>query len=313
MRHKTTNVQKMKYTSAFVVVLSIALGAVVESHEEENHKMIRRLRNHDGATDKNKQIETLKDMLVLEWDKVLADDERMDTLIMSMSMSMDYEDKSSCVPPDVPEFVIDDNVNIGDTLFHPGPGFARKCGSDCYTVKDSGDDPDFDPELGDTLRFAYKRVSSNNFSIRSRVCGTVCDGNDGYSGQFGRTGLMVRESLDPLARNIYASHSPNGQADWSYRTEPGALWVFGADGSPDVPCLWITLERAANQFTFSYAYEGGDDKHSCELDDVLDLTQTVTIEMPKDVFVGLGVSTAVAPPYCQYTEADFKDIECRGC
>ena len=33
-----------------------------------------------------------------------------------------------CVPPDAPHFVIDDNVNIGDTLLHPGPGFARSCG-----------------------------------------------------------------------------------------------------------------------------------------------------------------------------------------
>lgn len=69
---------------------------------------------------------------------------------MSMSlgsMSMDM----SCVPNEVPEFVIDDDVDIGDTMIRPGPAFAESCGKDCITIKDNGDDPPFDPELGDTL------------------------------------------------------------------------------------------------------------------------------------------------------------------
>lgn len=240
----------------------------------------------------------------VQWGRALLDG-------TSLSMSMDL---GSCVPPDVPEFIIDANVDIGDTLIRPGPGFARKCGDDCYTVKDNGDDPPFDPELGDTLRFAYKKVSSNNFSIRSRVCGTDCDdrGCDDCD-RFGRTGLMVREDLDPLARNIYVSHTPNLNADWTYRTEPGEMNVGGQDFSVDVTCLWITLERNGNEFNFSYAYEG---KGKCDLDEVNvfdDMNQTVTINMPEEVYVGLAVSTGVAPPFCPFTEADFRDIECRGC
>lgn len=242
-----------------------------------------------------------------QWGRTLLDDG------LSLSMSMDL---TSCVPPDVPEFIIDDNVDIGDVLIRPGPGFARKCGDDCYTVKDNGDDPPTDPELGDTLRFAYKQVSSNAFSIRSRVCGTECDIFDSGgvdSDQFGRTGLMVREDLDPLARNIFVSHEPNLNAEWSYRTEFGGTNDGGKDFSLDVTCLWITLERNGNDFTFSYTYEG---EEKCELDELnnLDyLTQTVTINMPEDVLVGLAVSTGVAPPFCLFTEADFRDIECRGC
>lgn len=216
-----------------------------------------------------------------------------------------------CVSPDVPAFVIDDNVNIGDTLLHPGPGFARSCGMDCYRVKDSGDDPPFDPELGDTLRFAYKKVSGRHFSLRSKVCGVNCDGCDGFDGPFGRTGLMVRESLDPLAKNIFASHSPNGQADWSYRSEYGESTLDGFDGSPDVPCLWITLERNNDDFLFSYAYEGQDE---CDMEPefLKDLNGQVTIDMPDDVFVGLAVSTDVREQLT-YTEAEFRHIECDGC
>lgn len=217
-----------------------------------------------------------------------------------------------CVPQDEPQFMIDDNVNIGDTLLHPGPGFTRSCGLDCYRVKDSGDDPPFDPELGDTLRFAYKEVSGRHFSLRSKVCGVDCDGDDGFAGQFGRTGLMIRESLDPLAKNIFASHSANGQADWSYRSAYGGATLDGFDGSPDVPCLWITLERNNDDFFFSYAYEGQD---ACDMEPEFleDLNGRVTIDMPDDVLVGLAVSTGVAAPYCWYTEAEFRYIQCDGC
>lgn len=221
-------------------------------------------------------------------------------------------DRSACVSQSVPEFVIDSNVNIGDTLYHPGPGFAISCGINCYRVKDSGDDPPFDPELGDTLRFAYKKISGRRFSIRSKVCGMDCDGSDGFVGQFGRTGLMIRGGLDPLSKNIFVSHSPNGQADWSHRSEYGGATMDGFDGSPDVPCLWITLERINDDFLFSYAYEGQDD---CDMEPefLKDLNGRVTIDMPDEVFVGLAVSTGVAPPYCSYTEAEFLYIECLGC
>jgi hypothetical protein len=221
---------------------------------------------------------------------------------------------TSCVPNDVPEFVIDDDVDVGDTMIRPGPAFAASCGKDCITVKDNGDDPPFDPELGDTLRFAYKQVSGD-FSIRSRVCGTDCD-SDGYDGIFGRTGLSARESLDPFARNIFVSHTPNLNADWSWRLEPGGDTMGSEAFSPDVTCLWLTLVREGNDFTFSFAYES-DEEDGCKLDDqnsLEDLTQTVTIDMPNSVLVGLAVSSKTpTPPYCVFTTADFRDIECRDC
>jgi hypothetical protein len=219
----------------------------------------------------------------------------------------------SCVPPNVPLFQIDKDVDIGDTLIRPGPVFAKRCGPRCYDVKDNGDDPPFDPELGDTLRFAYKKVSSYNFLFRSLVCGTVCDGRDTGMNKFGRTGLMVRESLDPLAMNVFASHQRDAQADWSYRTRYGELPTTGFDGSPDVECLWITLERDQNDFTFSYAYPSGE-QDQCDIDgDFLEhLTTTVTINMSEQILVGLGVSTAIAPPFCSFTEARFANIEFRA-
>ena len=143
-------------------------------------------------------------------------------------------ERSPCVDPKIPEFVIDNDQDIGDVLVHSGPAFATSCGPDCYTVKDNGDDPPYDPEAGDTLRFAYKEITSDSFTIRSRVCGVKCDGEEsaGMMLYFGRVGLMVRDTLNPFARNVFVSHSPQGQADWSYRTETTGETFFGFDEAP---------------------------------------------------------------------------------
>lgn len=237
----------------------------------------------------------------------------------SFSSSMSMPLQTTCVPPNVPEFIIDEDVDIGDVLIRPGPGFARKCGEDCYLVKDNGDDPPNDPELGDTLRYAYKQIDSDKFSIRSRVCKSDCDSENNVSLGYGRVGVMVRESLDPLAKNAFVSHTPDLSAEWSYRPETGGASITTEEFTPDVPCLWLTLEREGDQFTFSYGYP--DDPYATEtgggcgidpLDDIIGTT--VTIDMPSNVLVGLAVSSKTdTGEFCRYTEARFRDIECRGC
>ena len=236
----------------------------------------------------------------------------------SYSMSYGCEPRSSCVDTDVPRFIIDGSEDIGDTLNHK-PGITRRCGCDCYTLKDDGDDPPLDPELGDTQRFAYKKVTSTKFSIKSRTCGVKC-----YAGQgdpvenltFGRVGLSVRESLDPLAPNVFISHKPDAQAEWSWRFLD-ETYFMGSDGSPDVPCLWITLRRDGDKFTSTYAYDPQMPDEVCEADQDIGLDQEVIIDMPDTVYVGLSVSSEVYSgpgSSCEYTEADFESIEflCEG-
>ncbi|KAL7494824.1 hypothetical protein ACHAWT_006557, partial [Skeletonema menzelii] len=176
----------------------------------------------------------------------------------SHSYSMSYGPgckRSDCVDPEVPRFIIDGSTDIGDTLLHDEkPGTTKRCGCDCYTLEDGGDDPDFDPELGDTQHFAYRKVTSTNFSIKSRTCGVKCYGEEGQL-TYGRVGLEVRQSLDPLAANIFISHKPHAQAEWSWRKEYNGTYFSGSDGSPDVKCLWITLTRNGNIFKSTYAYD----------------------------------------------------------
>jgi len=296
-------------------ILILALLGSILVLEVTGKQNLSRLRKEEDVIDHFGQVvdsqENLNTGTAIEdemlWGRVLGE--------ASFSMSMDLR---SCVPPDVPEFIIDEDVDIGDVLIRPGPGFARKCGEDCYLVKDNGDDPPDDPELGDTLRFAYKQIDSDTFSIRSRVCKSDCDGN--VSLGYGRVGVMVRESLDPLAKNAFVSHTPDLSAEWSYRSETGGASEYFEAFTPDVPCLWLTLEREGDQFIFSYAYpedpyateSGG----GCGFDPISDeiIGATVTIDMPSNVLIGLAVSSKTdTGEFCRYTEAIFRDIECRGC
>lgn len=225
--------------------------------------------------------------------------------------------RSPCVNPNIPRFIIDGSTDIGDTLQHEEkPGITERCGCDCYTLIDGGDDPPFDPELGDTQHFAYRKVTSTNFSIKSRTCGVKCYGDDEQL-TYGRVGLEVRQSLDPLAANIFISHKPEAQAEWSWRTEYNGTYFSDIDGSPDVTCLWITLTRSGNIFTSTYAYDPQLPGEVCESEQDIGLDQQVEIDMSETVYVGLAVSSEVYDgpgSSCEFTEADFESIqfECDG-
>lgn len=242
----------------------------------------------------------------------------------SKSYSMSYCERSECVDPNVPRFIVDSSVDVGDTLLHKDSDIPKRCGCDCYTIKDSGDDPPFDPQEGDTQRFAYRKVTSTNFSIKSRTCGVKCYGGDNYDYPitdtliYGRVGLQVRESLDPLAASVFISHKPHAQAEWSWRRENNGEYSWDMDGSPDVECLWITLTRDGNNFNSTYAYDPQIvPEEVCESEFDIGLDQHVVIDMPDEVYVGFAVSSEIYDgpnTSCQYTEADFESIEfvCEG-
>lgn len=293
-----------------------------------------RLRRHRTSDNDNHTFATTSELLLpsvhdeeLDFARVL--DEYTD---MSMSMSMDLR-PDDCLPNSVGSFKIEGDGDIGDVLFDYNGG-ARTCRKEsCYRVQDNGDDPPYDPEAGDTLRFAYKTVSRNKFSFQAKVCGIGGDGSDSCdpstwaaTGRCGRIGLNIRESLDPWARNVFVLFEPFAEVAVIYRqTNDKVPFVHDFDGSPDEDnCFWITVERDGDEFTFDHAYARGgsvDDYQSiprCEKGPSNDSAffRSVTIEgMPTTVLVGLGVSTPVsntddgAEYYRRYTKAKFEHIE----
>lgn len=75
-------------------------------------------------------------------------------------------------------------------------------------------------------------------------------------------------------------------------------------------CLWLSLERHGNVFSRSFACEGTD---TCDRDwaSLVMHNESITIDMPEQVNVGLAVSSGMHG--CYYAEADFDSIECRRC
>uniref|UniRef100_A0A7S2EG30 Uncharacterized protein n=1 Tax=Trieres chinensis TaxID=1514140 RepID=A0A7S2EG30_TRICV len=250
-----------------------------------------------------------------------------------MSMSMNFG-ADRCLPDDADEFKIDGDQDIGDVLYDHG-GRARGCrqkGS-CYRIEDNGDDPDYDPEAGDTMRFAYKIIESTSFSFESKVCSKdddkSCDPSTWQAfGRCGRIGLNIRESLDPWAKNVFVFFEPFYEVGMIYRkTNEEIPYKHLFDGSPDSDsCFWVSIVREGDTFTFDYFYaKGGSlDQYTkikkCEKGPSVepDFSRSVTIEdMPEQVYVGLGVSTPVSDPdlndpnaewYRRFTKAKFEHI-----
>jgi len=169
------------------------------------------------------------------------------------------------------------------------------------------------------------KVTSTNFSIKSRTCGVKCYVGDEIVQppiqlDYGRVGLEVRQSLDPFSANVFISHVPQLRAEWSGREKYNGTPFGGVDYSPDETCLWITLTRKGDKFTWTYAYDAYIPGEECESEFDIDLgfdPVEVVIDISETVYVGLAVSSEVysgSNSSCEYTEADFESIEfvCEG-
>lgn len=246
----------------------------------------------------------------------------------SFSMSMDV---TSCVDPDLPDFIIEDSVDVkGDILIDFEDSGAKSCGDDCYTVKDNGTDPPFDPDNdGDTLQFAYRRVTGD-FTLRSKVCGVNCEPSTWYPnedaiGRCALMGLVMREDdnfgFPSKSRTLFAGFEPYFGYHYYYRLENGdnrteISGPFDAtDGDPNPNCYWITLQRSGNDFEFWYQSEGSDE---CDIGGLLNSFgpgDGFPEDLSKEILVGLGVATPVPDynpegpnTYRLSTEAKFSSI-----
>jgi hypothetical protein len=193
----------------------------------------------------------------------------------------------NCLPSNASPFDIMGSTDIGDTK---EKGKSTQCGPNCYVLKGSGQDvcEDEDRKGPDAVHIAYTKVSGT-FILAAKVCGP---NPNTFDSPQARTGLMIRENLDPMAKNIYFSHTPNYQAKWSYRNETNGETFCNSDGSPDVPCLWHFLQRLAPgvgpaEFVGYYFY---DDDNTCNFQQAtLEPIRYNDIAFPDEVYVGMAV------------------------
>jgi hypothetical protein len=149
----------------------------------------------------------------------------------------------------------------------------------------------------DEFRFAWKRLTGDG-SIAVRVA----DVNTVES--WTKAGVMIRESLDPLAKQVHmVTGAQQGVIEWMYRaiTNDTVVTNFNtAGGSTPVP-IWVRITRVGNVFTGEYST---DNKTWTKITQTDGTASTTTINMPGTVYVGMVVSSHLAgvPARAQFTD-----------
>ncbi len=126
----------------------------------------------------------------------------------------------------------------------------------------------------DVCAFTYKNVSGNA-TITARL--------SAFGGSLRKTGIMIRESLDPGAKTLFMKLGDAGarQAAFGARTATAGnmTWTGGNDYTW-LPA-WFRLSRSGNNFT---AYESTDGVHWL-------VVGTATATMNNNYYIGMAVSS----------------------
>jgi hypothetical protein len=151
---------------------------------------------------------------------------------------------ATATPIDVPELFGTD-IQPG---IYPGAA-AREAATNSILLRGSGDDI-FNAE--DQCYFVGKTVAGN-VQITAKVNQLPVAGNGEA-----KAGIMLRESLEPNARNVMFWISPTNGARFQYRRDLGGGTLRGFSITPDLlkPPLWIRVTRRSDLFTAATSTDG---------------------------------------------------------
>ena len=154
----------------------------------------------------------------------------------------------------------------------------------------------------DEFRFAYKKLTGDG-SIAVKVDAVQTASN------WTKAGVMVRESLDPLAMQVHMiSAARQSLVEWMYRgvTNGTTTTQFNTPaGSTPVP-VWVRITRVANVFTGEYSTNG---TTWTKITQTGGTASSITLNMPASLYVGFVVcSQAVGVS----AVAQFSDVKTTG-
>ena len=143
-----------------------------------------------------------------------------------------------------------------------------------FTVQGSGNGV---TGTADSMHFVYQALSGDG-SIVARVVSVT-----GGSGTSTEAGVMIRETLDPGASNMFLFNVHGDEYfDLSYRASTGAATSGEGNSSGLNLPYWVQLVRSGNTFS---AYISSDGMYWMQLG------SSETITMAQDVYIGLAVSS----------------------
>ncbi len=149
----------------------------------------------------------------------------------------------------------------------------------------------------DEFQYVHKQLSGNG-SIVARVDSLI--NSDGWA----KAGVMIRESLDPGARNAFVCVTPGNGVSFQYRTALSGDSASITTAGLTVP-YWVKLTRSGNTFTAQRSEDGvtwvsiTDDPAA----------STVELQMISNVYIGLAVTSHNA---MLATNADFSNVQAGG-
>ncbi len=152
------------------------------------------------------------------------------------------------------------------------------------------------------FRYAYKKLSGDG-SITVRVDSVQT------AASWTKAGVMIRESLDPLAMQVHMiSAAQQSLAEWMYRSASGSATTtaFNTTANSNPLPLWLRITRVGNVFTGECSANGTTWTKLTATDGTASST---TITMPASVYVGMVVCSQSAG---NLAVADFSQIKTTG-
>lgn len=132
----------------------------------------------------------------------------------------------------------------------------------------------------DAFHFYYETVEGD-FDVR--VHNTALENTDPNA----KTGIMIRESLDPGAKNVMLRRTPNGAVSLQWRPESGGETVSTTSGGEDesevdggsIDAEWLRLSRRGGAFE-AYGSDDGTDWTQIARLDAIELSDAAAIGLP---------------------------------
>ena len=154
----------------------------------------------------------------------------------------------------------------------------------------------------DEFRFAYKKLTGDgSITVRVDNVQTLAD--------WTKSGVMIRESLDPLAMQVHViAAAAQGLVEWQYRNATGSTTTtqFNTAANSNPLPAWLRLTRAGNVFTGEYSMNG---TTWTKITAAYGTASSMTIALPSSVYIGMVVC---ANSTSGLAVADFSQIKTSG-
>lgn len=157
-------------------------------------------------------------------------------------------------------------------------------------------------DVADEFRFAFKTLTGDG-SIVAKI--ESLENTDVWA----KAGIMIRDSVDPGARNAMAYITPDGRVGWQYRLLPaGTSESTRSDAGAVTLPHWLRLTRTGNAIKAEHSSDGTTWEPMVEAANPTEPTVR-DILMESTVCIGLAVTSHVAGVV---TTAEFSNVSTAG-